>query len=638
MIFNQSYHSVSKGLIGLSVILIFLEKFNIIILNQNIFAGGFLGINIIYFISGFAITQYFLKEWEEFNAISFSNFYKNVFFYSFLTILLSIIVALILGYLNLIPIYFENLSKSILSIFFLISNFYFHYSKLIMFWQNEFLIPLEHFWAISLWLQFFILFPITFVFILTFFKKYLNFFLIVGIILSLIFASWSFKAHTSFNYYTLPGHIWQFLLGSLLANNVSIIKRNLKLNIFFSEIITLLIFLILIICLIFFDNPKIHPSYFTLIPIISVFGLIIFEDKSNIIKKIFINKFISFFGTISLSLYIWSHLLLSFVRINDNNNINEVNIIYIIPILFFSIISFFIINKFNFFIKKFSIFKFSLLSSLIIIFIIIFNINIILNNGFQKRLPDKLNIELIDDRFVNKELSIKCMRKFSNDSEFCEYNKNSTNEIFIIGDSIIDSLTYNLKDKSELKNFKIVAMAKPGCYLWRLGARRCDESYNIKREKRILESNNSIIILGGSLWVYLDNNEIDFKKFLQSLKKFTDNGHKIILLYPLPIFDQNVLEKISYDYFRGNKKINSIFIPRSDFINSTKDSFIFLDSLDNQNISRVKPHKIFCDENSNKCIANKNENIYFVDNSHPSTIGSDMINNLIIAEIKKISN
>ena len=42
---------------------------------------------------------------------------------------------------------------------------------------------------------------------------------------------------------------------------------------------------------------------------------------------------------------------------------------------------------------------------------------------------------------------------------------------------------------------------------WRLGARRCDESYNLKREKRILESNNSIIILGGSLWVYLDNNE-----------------------------------------------------------------------------------------------------------------------------------
>ncbi len=638
MIFNQSYYSVSKGLIGLSVILVFLEKFNIIILNQNLFAGGFLGINIIYFISGFVITQYFLKEWEEFKGISFSNFYKNIFFCSFLIIFFSIITALILGYLSLVPIYFENLSKSILSIFFLISNFYFHYSKLIMFWQNELLIPLEHFWAISLWLQFFILFPIFFVFILTFFKKYLNFFLIFGIVFSLIFASWSFKAHASFNYYTLPGHIWQFLLGSLLANNISSIKKNLNLNIFFLETLALFFLTILLISFISFDNSRIHPSFYTLIPIISTFGIIIFEDKSKITKKLLTNKIITFFGTISLSLYVWSHLLLSFVRINDNNNINEINIIYIIPILFLSIMSFFMINKINFFIKKFSIFKLSLLSSVIMISLIILNINIILNNGFQNRLPGKLNIELIDDRFVNKELSIKCMRKFTNDSEFCEYNKNSTNEIFIIGDSIIDSLTYNLKDKSELENFKIVAMAKPGCYLWRLGARRCDESYNIKREKRILESNNSIIILGGALWVYLNNNQIDKKKFLQSLKKFTDNGHKIILMYPLPIFNQNVLEKISYDYFHGKKKINSIFIARSDFINSTKESFIFLDSLGNQNISRVKPHKIFCNEDSDKCIANKNENIYFVDNSHPSIIGSDMINNLIVAEIKKISN
>jgi peptidoglycan/LPS O-acetylase OafA/YrhL len=637
VIFNQSYYSVSKGLIGLSIILIFLNKFNLIILNQDIFLGGFLGINIIYFISGFAITQYFLKEWQEYKGISFGNFYKKIFFYSFLIIFFSIIAALILGYLNLVPIYFENLSKSVLSIFFLISNFYFHYSKLIMFWQNELLIPLEHFWAISLWLQFFILFPIFFVFILTFFKNYLNFFLILGIVLSLIFASWSFKAHTSFNYYTLPGHVWEFLLGSLLANNISNIKKDLKLDIIFVEILALFLLLILLICFISFDDSKIHPSYFTLIPIISVFGIIVLEDKSNIIKKILTNKIITFFGSISLSLYVWSHLLLSFIRIYNNNNITEVNIIYIIPILFFSIISYFVINKINLFIKKFSVYKYSSVLAIMVIFLIVLNINIILKNGFQNRLPDKLNIELIDDRFVNKELSIKCMRKFTNDSEFCEYNKNSTNEIFLIGDSIIDSINYNLKDKAELKNFKIVTMAKPGCYLWRLEARRCYDSYNIKREKRILQSNNSIIIIGGALWVYLDNNEIDKEKFLQSLKTFTDNGHKIILLYPLPIFNENVLEKISYDYFHGKRIINSIYIRKSDFINKTKKSFNFLNSLDNPNISKVKPHEIFCDKNSNKCIANKNDDIYFIDNSHPSVLGSNMINNLIVAEIKKIS-
>ena len=54
---------------------------------------------------------------------------------------------------------------------------------------------------------------------------------------------------------------------------------------------------------------------------------------------------------------------------------------------------------------------------------------------------------------------------------------------------------FGVNGASGLIQSAVVAMAKPGCYLWRLGARRCDESYNIKREKRILESNNSIIIL-----------------------------------------------------------------------------------------------------------------------------------------------
>ena len=638
MIFDNSYRSVSKGIIGFCTVVIVLSKFNFSYSGFQILSGGSLGINIIFFLSGFLVTKYFLYEFQLNKIISLSDFYKKIFETLFYLSITLIFFTLIVGYKYLIPIYYENLSKSALSILFLISNFYFHYSKLLMFWQNELLIPLEHFWAISLWLQFFIFFPIFFSFILIFFKRYLTLFLITGIILSFLFSSWAFKTHSSFNFYMLPSHIWEFLLGSLLANIIFSKKFKINYNRTFSEILVFFFLLFLILSFFIFDNTKQHPSYFTLPIILSVFGILLFSKNSKISNNIFKNNIFIFFGSISLSLYLCSHIIISFIRINDENNIGELNLSYFFLIVVLSFLYHLIFQKIRLSKLNISSIKKKIFFSSLIIILLGFNFINISLNGFQKRLPDKLNIELIDDRFVNKELSIKCMRKFSNDSEFCEYNKNSTNEIFIIGDSIIDSLTYNLKDKSELKNFKIVAMAKPGCYLWRLGARRCDESYNIKREKRILESNNSIIILGGSLWVYLDNNQIDFKKFLQSLKKFTDNGHKIILLYPLPIFDQNVLEKISYDYFRGNKKINSIFIPRSDFINSTKDSFIFLDSLDNQNISRVKPHKIFCDENSNKCIANKNENIYFVDNSHPSTIGSDMINNLIIAEIKKISN
>jgi hypothetical protein len=281
--------------------------------------------------------------------------------------------------------------------------------------------------------------------------------------------------------------------------------------------------------------------------------------------------------------------------------------------------------------------KKTLFFSLIIIFLG-FNVTNISLNGFQKRLPDKLNIELIDDRFVNVELSIKCMRKFNDNDEFCEYNGNEKKKIFLLGDSIIDSITYDLASRQELKKFNIVLMAKPGCYFWRLGARRCYSSYNEKRNKKILESNNSIIIIGGALWAYLDNNQIDKTLFKNSLKKFINKGHKIIFLYPLPIFDENVLEKISYKYLNGERDIGTISINFNDFLKKTKNSFDFLSSIKNNNVSHIFPHELFCNVISLECKANNNDNIYFVDNSHPSIFGSKIINDLIVAEIKKIDN
>ena len=114
-----------------------------------------------------------------------------------------------------------------------------------MFWQNELLIPLEHFWAISLWLQFFIFFLYFFIHLI-FFKRYLTLFLITGIILSFLFSSWAFKTHSSFNFYMLPSHIWEFLLRSLLANIIFSKKFKINYNRTFSEILVFFFLLFLI--------------------------------------------------------------------------------------------------------------------------------------------------------------------------------------------------------------------------------------------------------------------------------------------------------------------------------------------------------------------------------------------------------
>ena len=54
-------------------------------------------------------------------------------------------------------------------------------------------------------------------------------------------------------------------------------------------------------------------------------------------------------------------------------------------------------------------------------------------------------------------------------------------------------------------------------------------------------------------------------------------------------------------------------------------------------IFRVYPHKFFCDKQiENKCIANDENNIFYLDDDHLSKFGSKIVVNEIIEIIKAI--
>ena len=56
------------------------------------------------------------------------------------------------------------------------------------------------------------------------------------------------------------------------------------------------------------------------------------------------------------------------------------------------------------------------------------------------------------------------------------------------------------------------------------------------------------------------------------------------------------------------------------------------------NLIKVKPAEVLCDVKKNLCpvIDYKNNNLIFSDPWHPSLKGTEMINDLIMKEIKKI--
>ena len=118
-----------------------------------------------------------------------------------------------------IPNFFIDYSKSIISSLFFISNLYFWdlgvgYDQL----QSIQFQPFLHTWSLSVEEQFYVLFPISLIFVFKYLKKYLNVILISFFILSLGLADYMSATHASINFYSLPTRGWELLAGSLLAS------------------------------------------------------------------------------------------------------------------------------------------------------------------------------------------------------------------------------------------------------------------------------------------------------------------------------------------------------------------------------------------------------------------------------------
>ena len=61
-----------------------------------------------------------------------------------------------------------------------------------------------------------------------------------------------------------------------------------------------------------------------------------------------------------------------------------------------------------------------------------------------------------------------------------------------------------------------------------------------------------------------------------------------------------------------------------------------MDSIQHENISRVYPHKLFCNNSlKGRCVANDEKNLFYIDTDHLSEFASSEVVELIIKEINK---
>ena len=648
---------------AISVLAVIIYHLNISIYNFQLFKGGFLGVDIFFVISGFLISKIIFEKINQ-KHFKIGNFINKRFRRLIPLVILLNFVVLFLSFTFYDPLLSNKLTKEIIYSLFFVSNIFYWFNHTFYESGLSLYMPLLHTWSLGVELQFYILSIFIFFFIFSIKKN--RFFLLLTIFFISYFLSYYLTTnHQNFSFYSIFSRLWEFLIGSIIFFKYDFISNFLK----DKKKLVNLCFLLLILFLLFFDNKNLHPHILTLV-FCGLSGFLICSPKNTFVKKLSNFKFFFVVGGISFSLYIWHHLVFSTYRILFPDQNIFVWIILFLLVFMISFLSFkFIETPFrNEKIISNKVFYFISTVSISVLIILSLNLNsskgiafkkypLILENFYKN--ADYRNI------FQNRH---KCHDRSNN---FCKFgNKNSDTVIYLVGDSLTDSMLSNFIEFSEKNNFYLVHMSYSANILLNnsviynfekkiqvtkndLHENRWREIRNEKRKNKYIvyaahysqyfndwtyerNSNYRKINLSYNLVEYpiklpiVERNKKIIDQFTKTIYELASENYTVFLLEPLPFFLETPHENL-VDLFKKNKKnfeskINIKFMS-SDY--SKIQELNFLSSSVIKKINHPKVIKIntdsFCNKNLSICPSHNNKELIFFDTFHLSYQGSKII-------------
>jgi peptidoglycan/LPS O-acetylase OafA/YrhL len=584
------YRPEIDGLRTISVFAVIIYHANFILFGHTFFGGGFIGVDIFFVISGYLITTLILKEIYKTNQFSFKYFYERRIRRILPVLLFVIIITSIISYFILLPSSLLDFGKSILSITTFSSNFYFWLTGKKYGEESELLKPLLHTWSLSIEEQFYILFPIFLIIIIKFFRKQLLTILFLTFLVSLFFSEYFSKNHSSFNFYMIFSRGFELLVGSLLSyfelNKGKMLKKSYSIvELIFPSIGVILI----LYSFLYFNINKIfHPSVATLIPVTGVSLIILFAKKEQLITRILASKVFVFFGLISYSLYLWHYPIFAFLRYVDVFNSSIwIKILAVLLTIMLSVFSYYFIerpfrNKNIISIKTLN--TYILISVGILLSYVFF---IIKTEGIKNRFPNIFSAELSHKTFANKDKDYSTILKYDN----IKYN------VFLIGDSHAESLQFILNKRLKEINYNLFSFITSDAYLYIQNFQQIDLKNNINEKyiqknkdiEKFLSKEKGLVIIH-QRWINQMFERINYvpvgisilskelqEKYLligirSSIQIILNQGHAVILVYPVPELAFNVPRKL---YLESHL---SIF---------NKNIFVLWNFMD------FRPHRIF---------------------------------------------
>ena len=393
-----------------------------------IFSGGFVGVDVFFVLSGYLITRLIVNE-IDLRTFSIAGFYERRARRILPALFFVMACSLPFAWVLLLPSDFVDFTQSLIANPLFIANFLFWMERGYFGVATE-LKPLIHTWSLSVEEQFYVLFPLIFVFAWK--RTFFLYTLLTLAILGSLSASYVItNLHFDTAFYLLPTRAWELLAGTcaalILRKNIPALEANKTIN----DGLSFLGLFLIMIAVFSFNNSTPFPGLYALIPATGTWLVIIFSERSNYAKNFLGTPILVFLGLISYSTYLWHQPIFSFY---EHSGITLSGPILYLCLALLSIFLGFLSWKYveqpfrnRSYLTRATIFKLSIGCS--VIFITLGSIGYFMN-GFPNRYGSedrKLLTQFIDViDYTQRRFDSLELKKFSED-------KNS--KLLIIGDS-----------------------------------------------------------------------------------------------------------------------------------------------------------------------------------------------------------
>jgi len=312
------YRPEIDGMRAIAVSAVILYHLKIPFGDGSLLAGGYLGVDRFFVLSGYLITKIILIEFDEADRFDVVQFYWRRARRILPPLLLVMLATIPVAWAILLPTEMERFAKSLFAALGFYSNFFWFFELNDYGAQSGLLQPFLHTWSLAIEEQFYLVFPVALLVLYRWLgRQRIGAIIVAFMVLSFVISQVSTAFVREFSFFSPASRAWEMLAGSLLAymslRNPGALRGSKA-----ARVIPSLALLTLLASLWSLKLSAIsHPGYMTIPVILATCAMIWFADPREPVTRLLSTRPFVMVGKLSYSLYLWHFPIFAFGRLRS---------------------------------------------------------------------------------------------------------------------------------------------------------------------------------------------------------------------------------------------------------------------------------------------------------------------------------